>query len=374
MYEEFFGMRDRPFSLTPDPQFLYLSDGHQEALAHLFYAIVDGGGFVLLTGEIGTGKTSICRYALNEMPKNVDVALIVNPELTKFELLLTLCDEFGVPYSRKSNSHKELLDQLNKYLIDSNARGRHSIVIIDEAQSLTPDVLEQLRLLTNLETDKRKLLQIILVGQPELNETLQRNDLRQLDQRVASRYHLRPLKKHETEAYVVRRLTVAGVARPLFTKEAFAAVHRNCHGFPRLINILCDRALLGAFADVNPLVTDEIVETAAAEALPRPRATTGRSFRSRLWDANPDFSTGRNSMIPSSNLLRTPDAARYLALSVSTMSKMRLRGDGPAYIKVGARVIAYDISDLESWKASRRRKSTSDTGILPPTMNPRHTS
>ena len=269
MYRDFFGMRRRPFSITPDPQFLYLSGGHQEALAHLLYAIVDGGGFVLLTGEIGTGKTSVCRYALDQMPENVDVALIVNPELTKFELLATLCDEFGVAYSRQSDSHKELLDKLNRYLIDANARGRHSIVMIDEAQNLPPDVLEQLRLLTNLETDQRKLLQIILIGQPELNEILRRHNLRQLDQRIASRYHLRPLTKRETHAYIVHRLAVAGVTRPIFTPGSVSALHRRCRGFPRLINILCDRALLGAYADGSAMVTDAIVEAAAAEAMPK---------------------------------------------------------------------------------------------------------
>ena len=285
MYREFYGIRGRPFPITPDPRFLYLSSGHQEALAHLLYALVDGGGFVLLTGEVGTGKTSICRYALEQMPSNVDVALIVNPDLSKFELVASLCDEFGVPGAKQVASHKEALDLLYEYLIDANARARHSIVMIDEAQNLRPEVLEQLRLLTNLETDTRKLLQIILVGQPELNVILGRHELRQLNQRIGSRYHLCPLSREETAAYVRHRLAVAGATREIFTPQALSEVYRHSRGVPRVINILCDRCLLGGYAEASASVSKTIVRRAALEVSPWPRSFPGLPILARIFGA-----------------------------------------------------------------------------------------
>jgi type II secretory pathway predicted ATPase ExeA len=287
LYRDFYGIRSRPFPITPNPRFLYLSTGHQEALAHLLYALVDGGGFVLLTGEVGTGKTSICRYALEQMPENVDIALIVNPDLSKIELVATLCDEFGVAGAKEAGSLKAALDLLYAYLIDANAKGRHSIVMIDEAQNLRPEVLEQLRLLTNLETDTRKLLQIILVGQPELNGILRRHELRQLDQRIGSRYHLRPLSQWETAAYVGHRLAVAGARREIFTPDALVGVHRHSRGVPRIINLLCDRCLLGGYAEGAAVVSSDIVEQAASELSPWSRSSTRPSLMSAMARFSP---------------------------------------------------------------------------------------
>ena len=198
MYLEYFNLTERPFSITPDPRFLYMSARHREALAHLLYGLGDGGGFVQLTGEVGTGKTTICRCLLEQIPDNVDLALVLNPKVTAIELIATVCDELGVSYDEKDVSVKSLTDVLNRYLLDAYARGRHTVLIIDEAQNLSADVLEQVRLLTNLETSTQKLLQIILIGQPELRTLLAREDMRQLAQRVTARYHLEPISREET--------------------------------------------------------------------------------------------------------------------------------------------------------------------------------
>jgi len=264
VYAAHFGLTERPFSLAPDPRYLFLSEGHREALAHLVYGL-QGGGFVQLTGEVGTGKTTVCRALLDQLPPEVDAAMILTPRLTAVELLSAVCDELRVEYPAGTASLKVLIDALSKALLDAHARGRRTVVIIDEAQNLSMEVLEELRLLTNIETTREKLLQVILIGQPELTELMQRPALRQLAQRVTARYHLQPFTFRETCAYVRHRLGVAGQRRPLFTATALRVVHGRAGGVPRLINNICDRALLGAFGRSKPRVTAGIARRAAAE-------------------------------------------------------------------------------------------------------------
>src|SRR5210317_846476 len=210
MYLEHFNLTERPFSITPDPRFLYMSARHREALAHLLYGLSEGGGFVQLTGEVGTGKTTICRCLLEQVPDNVDIALVLNPKVTSTELIATVCDELGIEYPAGDSSIKALTDELNRYLLDAHARGRRTVLILDEAQNLSADVLEQVRLLTNLETSTQKLLQIVLIGQPELRSLLAREDMRQLSQRVTARYHLDPISREEAGAYIKHRLQICG--------------------------------------------------------------------------------------------------------------------------------------------------------------------
>jgi type II secretory pathway predicted ATPase ExeA len=269
MYHDFFGIAENPFSITPDPRYLFMSKGHEEALAHLLYGVSVGGGFVLLTGEVGTGKTSVCRCLLEQLPETAAVALILNPRLNEIELLASICDELGVSYPNETRSLKVLVDRLNRHLLELHAAGRHGVVIIDEAQDLSPQVLEQVRLLTNLETPTRKLLQVILIGQPELNALLQRDDLRQVVQRVTARYHLQPLGRADTQAYVQHRLSVGGLAPDLFSGRAIAAVYRRARGVPRLINSLCDRCLLCAYTQNRKAVDARLVRRAAREVFGR---------------------------------------------------------------------------------------------------------
>jgi general secretion pathway protein A len=267
MYEHYFGLAEVPFSIAPDPRYLYMSERHREALAHLIYGISRDGCFVLLTGEVGTGKTTICRCLLEQIPEDCDIAIILNPRLTVEELLETICKEFGIPCSRYSNSVNAYVDRLNEYLIKANARGRKAVLIIDEAQNLSVPVLEQMRLLTNLETNQRKLLQIILLGQPELREMIARPNLRQLAQRITARYHLAPLTKHEIAAYVTHRLAVSGVHSRIFPSATIAMLSRLSGGIPRLINVLCDRALLGAYIEGESAVSKRVLGKAAREVL-----------------------------------------------------------------------------------------------------------
>jgi general secretion pathway protein A len=267
MYLEHFNLSERPFSITPNPLFLYMSPCHREALAHLLYGLGEGGGFVQLTGEVGTGKTSLCRCLLEQVPDNVDLAVVFNPKVTAFELIATVCDELGIEYQEKDSSIKKLTDVLNHYLLEAHARGRRTVLIIDEAQNLSADVLEQVRLLTNLETSTEKLLQIILIGQPELRALLQREDMRQLAQRVTARYRLQPLNREETGAYIRHRLHLCGATKRIFKKSAVDRIYRLSGGTPRLINVLCDRALLGAYTEGKTQIDKRIVRQAANEVL-----------------------------------------------------------------------------------------------------------
>ncbi|HKL27357.1 MAG TPA: AAA family ATPase [Desulfuromonadales bacterium] len=272
MYIEYFGLKENPFSIAPNPDYLYMSEHHREALAHLLYGLQSDGGFVLLTGEVGTGKTTICRRSIDQVPAEVDLALVLNPKVTVSELLETICDELQI--SRPENaSVKQLVDSLNTRLLETNAQDRKTVLIIDEAQNLSADVLEQLRLLTNLETSRRKLLQIILLGQPELREMIGRPEMRQLAQRVTARYHLAPLARDEVAAYIQHRLQVAGCDRMLFPPSAVKQVSHLSGGVPRLINLVCDRALLGAYARRKSQVDAALVRQAGREVfdLPAPR-------------------------------------------------------------------------------------------------------
>ena len=282
MYQSYFGLAEEPFSIAPDPRYLYMSQRHQEALAHLLYGVNAGGGFVLLTGEVGAGKTTVCRCFLEQIPESCDVAYIFNPKLTVEELLSTICAEFGITCPPGNTSVKVYIDCINAYLLDAHARGRHTVLIIDEAQNLSADVLEQLRLLTNLETNQRKLLQIILLGQPELAAMLARPELRQLAQRIIARYHLGPLAKHEVASYVQHRLGISGAQRPLFPPELMGKLYRLSGGIPRIINVLCDRALLGTYAQNKEKVDHATLKQAAREVFHNPAAQPRSMLRPLL--------------------------------------------------------------------------------------------
>ncbi|ACB34764.1 Peptidoglycan-binding domain 1 protein [Leptothrix cholodnii SP-6] len=294
MYASFFGLQQEPFSIAPDPRYLYMSEHHREALAHLLYGIRGGGGFVLLTGEIGAGKTTVCRCFLEQIPEQCNFAYIFNPKLTVHELLKAVCEEFGVDAPSAGTPGVTVQDYvapLNRFLLDAHAGGRNSVLVIDEAQNLSVDLLEQLRLLTNLETAERKLLQIVLIGQPELRDMLARPELEQLAQRVIARFHLQPLSESETAQYVLHRLRVAGLgsASP-FDRKELQRIHRLSRGVPRRINLLCDRALLGAYAHGQSRVGREVVKKAAREVFDdaaqraaRRAADRGNQFRMLAW-------------------------------------------------------------------------------------------
>ncbi len=270
MYTSFFGLTEKPFAITPDPRYLYLSERHAEALAHLLYGINESGGFIQLTGEVGTGKTTVVRTLLSRVPHHADVAVILNPRVTPVEFLLTICEELGLGIAEADrDSVKQMVDALNRRLLNAHAEGRRIIVLVDEAQNLSIDVLEQVRLLTNLETPTQKLLQIILIGQPELRELLDRTDLRQLAQRITGRYHLKPLSREETKGYVRHRLRVAGATEEIFTPGALLELHRLSQGIPRVINVACDRALLGAYTQETKKITASLVRQAAGEVYGR---------------------------------------------------------------------------------------------------------
>ncbi|BCT91385.1 ATPase AAA [Lysobacter helvus] len=276
MYLEHWGLKEPPFSITPDPRFVFLSERHRDALAHLLFGVGQGGGggFVQLTGEVGTGKTTLCRLLLEQLPENTRVALVLNPRLTAIELLETLCEELHLDIGRTHGSTKALVDTLNTYLLDAYAKGLHVVLIIDEAQNLSVDALEQVRLLTNLETDTQKLLQIILLGQPELREILARSDMRQLAQRITARYHLMPLDANETGAYLRHRFRVAGGLHSPFSASAVQRVHKHSGGVPRLINVIAERALLGGYAHDATKIEASDIDRAAREALAPARRET----------------------------------------------------------------------------------------------------
>ena len=285
MYTSFFGLNEKPFSITPDPRYLFMSEQHGEALAHLVYGVTESGGFMQLTGEVGTGKTTLVRsLLLNRMPDNADVAFVLNPQLSVVEFLATICEELRIEVPHNHGSVKALTDALNRHLLDAHAEGRRTILLVDEAQNLSPAVLEQVRLLTNLETAKQKLLQIILIGQPELRELLARNDLRQLAQRITGRYHLEPLSRDETAEYIEHRLRVAGALGEVFDKWCQT---RPClslsQGVPRLVNVICDRALLGAYSQESRTGhAANLIRRACGEKYPVKNPTSGCATRSAL--------------------------------------------------------------------------------------------
>ncbi len=283
MYKNYFGFTDIPFSIAPDPRYLYLSDQHKDALAHLLYGVSEHGGFVLLTGEVGTGKTTICRCLLQQIPGDCEVAYIVNPRQTVVELLQSICDELGIYYFYEDQGTSYLVDLINEYLLESHSKGHNTILIIDEAQNLEAEVLEQLRLLTNLETNEKKLLQLILLGQPELNELLDRQDLRQLAQRITARYHLQNLTLDEAERYITHRLTVAGYSGELFPKATLKLIYQASGGIPRLINVICDRCLLGVYSANGRSVEVKIAKQAIAEIKGKGRKRKDSSAPRWLW-------------------------------------------------------------------------------------------
>lgn len=278
MYHSFFGLLEPPFSITPDPRYLFLSERHAEALAHLVYGVSEAGGFIQLTGEVGTGKTTVVRSLLARDLPGVEIALILNPRLNVKEFLQTLCQELKIRLTpARRGSIKALMDAIGERLLTAHAEGRRVALLIDEAHLLDREVLEQVRLLTNLETATRKLLQIILIGQPELRDLLGRQDLRQVAQRITGRHHLEPLSAEETALYVQHRLRVAGATSNIFSSRALAALHRESGGLPRLINVIADRALLGAYGHERREVDAAMVRRAAAEV-------SGRNFRRQnLW-------------------------------------------------------------------------------------------
>ena len=277
MYNAYFNFKEAPFSIAPDPRYLYMTGQHREALAHLVYGLNSEGGCILLTGEVGTGKTTVCRCLLEQIPEHTNIALVVNPKVTATELLATICDELKIEYPAENNTIKTYIDRINHFLIDANARNEKTVLIIDEAQNLDDTVLEQLRLLTNLETNQRKLLQIIILGQPELLNILARQEMRQLAQRITARFHLNALSRNEVKAYINHRLAVAGQNARLFPDTTIAQLYRLSNGIPRLLNVICDRALLGTYVQNKPVVDTKTLSTAAKEVFGELKQVQNRS-------------------------------------------------------------------------------------------------
>ncbi|AGH82458.1 general secretion pathway ATPase protein [Psychromonas sp. CNPT3] len=265
MYQHFFALKELPFCIAPDPDFLFLSERHKEALAHLNYGLQGNGGFVLLTGEVGTGKTIVCRALLEALPDHIDIACIVNPALNEIELLASVCDEFNIDYDVDKNSLKLLFDAIRHWMMNNLAQGRRAIILIDEAQHLSFAVLEQLRLLTNIESNNNKPLQVILVGQTELQQKLKSVEFRQLAQRITARYHLLPLCAAQCANYIEFRLHVAGAHMPIFESMALQQIYRYTQGVPRLINLLCERCLLSAYSQNKESINTSLVKKAASE-------------------------------------------------------------------------------------------------------------
>ena len=299
MYTEFFGLNEKPFAITPDPRYLYMSVRHADALAHLIYGISESGGFIQLTGEVGTGKTTLIRSLLEQLPAKAEIALILNPQLSRLEFLQVICQELRIP-AAADDSVRARVDALNGYLLRAYAEARRIVLIVDEAQALTPELLEQIRLLTNLETPKKKLLQIILIGQPELRDLLARPEMRQVAQRITGRYHLEPLSKEDTALYVNHRMKVAGAQRDVFTPPAIRLLYRRSRGIPRLINVVADRALLAAYTRDQRVVDRALVVSAAAEVF-----GAHRMIR-RWWPAAAVAAGLAAFVLATTNLWRTP--------------------------------------------------------------------
>ena len=267
MYLNYFGLNDNPFSIAPNPDYLYMSPRHKEALAHLTFGLRESGGFVMLTGEVGTGKTTVSRKLLQQLPDNTQVAMILNPTLSAIELLATVCDELGIEYDGEKASLKYFTDRILAKLAENHQSGINTVLLVDEAQHLLPEVLEQLRLLTNLETNREKLLKVVLIGQPELQQLLKRNELRQLAQRITARYHLLPLTAPEVSSYIAHRLGVANGDISIFSRATLKAIHQITGGIPRVINLLCDRSLTLSFTKQHAVVQKPIFLAAAEQIL-----------------------------------------------------------------------------------------------------------
>ena len=267
MYTRYFGLIEKPFAIAPNPRYLYMSELHREAMAHLLYGISSEGCIILLTGDVGTGKTTVCRCLVDQLPETTDIAMILNPKLTIMDLFKTICEELKIPIDEAAPTVKTYVDLLNVYLLNAHAKGRNTALIIDEAQNLDIEILEQLRLLTNLETNTDKLLQIVLIGQPELRQILADPQLSQINQRVTTRYHLGPLQVADIDTYIQHRIAIAGgnTRYALFSKSAIQYVAKFSKGIPRVINLLCDHALLGAYADNQDHVSLAVIKKAARE-------------------------------------------------------------------------------------------------------------
>ena len=284
-YESYFGLDEAPFSISPDPRYLYLTQNHREALAHLLYGVSSNGGFVLLTGEVGAGKTTICQCLLEQLPANVDVAYILNPKLEIWEFMAAICDDLGITYPAAHAGLKLYIDLIHKHLLESHGKGRNTVLMVDEAQNLSTELIEHLRLLTNLETREKKLLQIMLIGQPELRDKIALPELRQMAQRITARYHLGPLSKTEVGAYVRHRLKIAGAKRELFTRNSLNMLWKYTAGVPRLINIICDRALLGAYVSMRDNADEVVMSRAAVEVLGGKMPAGDSAFVRWIWVA-----------------------------------------------------------------------------------------
>jgi general secretion pathway protein A len=282
MYTTFYNLKERPFEITPDPDFLFLSESHREALAHLVYSARERKGFTVITGEVGTGKTTLVQAFLSRLNGKVKTAYIFNPKLTSVDFLRYICEDFGLKDEKHSKG--QYIAQLHNFLLDHYSRGEQVILIIDEAQSLPPALLEEVRLLTNLETPKSKLLQVIMVGQPELNVVLNSHPFRQLKQRVSLRYHLKPLDEEETKKYVEKRLTCAGAIDPhFFTAKALKKIYTFSQGIPRLINIISDHALLAGYSENKKIIGPKMIKEAVRKLESWPGIKGKTKNRAFIW-------------------------------------------------------------------------------------------
>ena len=329
MYTEYFGLTEKPFSISPDPRYLYLSQRHADALAHLVYGISESGGFIQLTGEVGTGKTTLIRSLLEQLPEKTDVALVLNPPLTTEEFLRAICQELRIALPPEK-SVQSLIDALNDHLLAANAEDRRVVLIVDEAQTLNAAMLEQIRLLTNLETSKRKLLQIILIGQPELRELLDQPDMRQIAQRITGRYHLEPLSAGDASIYVRHRLRVAGANNDFFTEKAMAELYRLADGIPRLINVIADRALLAAYTRNERTVSARLVRLAAREVFGRPVGTRRTRWAAAVFAGVGIVAITAGAMLWLFERRSTDGPAEAASLELATIAGDAVAAAGPA--------------------------------------------